>query len=515
MSFFDIDLKNNLLLDKFIKENILKNENIVAFLSDRMKNFNKIENQYCSFYGNYSYLSLVHRLNDSIEYDPDNIVGNILSDKFKIEDILKDLNIFIMEEIEEEEEEKKVQSSILDIWKLICSELVSMLNKIFEDSFKFTLEESSDKKLFNANVLTIFIKKSLLRTRSKVDQYEEYSFSENLPLFVFDIYKENIKLKKLIDESHHLPTLTLDGYSILSSFVYLQVSLHTLPINKKRNVNIMDLYERNEENILNVVKECHEIFGYRSKASQLFYQFLNHLKITLSGTNLNFSDIQSIFNTGILENQIDGISLRKIINTFISITDKKLLEKDIGRFLKAGGEAYRNLVDEEVIVNDIDTKIFFNNPTIDIKNIVYENIITSLYFIVQKINKEDILRIEDQEYNFMFNGKKFLYRIGNTNRNDYVTINCYENQYISLVLTLNTTIKCDNLEFFSNLRLNPLDIWLENTSIKSLIKPLALENVSGPSVISTDYFIYDLDKSLGGKSQTLRVTEMTGVSPVI
>ena len=494
MSSFNLELKNNLLLDEFIKENILKNNSILNFLNEKMGDKREY---YSSFYGNYSYLSLVNQLNDSIEYDADNIVDDILDDNFKIENLLKDLNIFIMEE---EEEEKGYQSNILDTWETICSDLIKKLEESFGNSFIITLEKYMEKKLFNANVFKIFIQKKLLRGKEgKEDKYKEYEDLNKSPLFVFDIYKENIKLRELINFNLNLPTLTLDGYSILSSFVYLQTFLHTLPLNKKRNINIMNLYQGNQTNILNVVKKCHELFGYRSKASQLFYQFLNHLEIPLTGTNLKFSDIQSIFNTGILENEIGDISLRKIINTFISITDRKLVEQNIGRFLKAGGEAYRNLVDEEVIVNDIDTKIFFNNPTIDIKNKVYQNIITSLYFIVQKINKENILRIKDQEYNFIFDKKKFLYKIGNESRNEYVTINCYENQYISLVLTLNTMIKQEQeLEFVSNLRLNPLDIWLENTAINTLIEPLASENPSGPSVISKEYFIYDLEKSLGG-----------------
>ena len=321
MSSFNLELKNNLLLDEFIKENILKNNSILNFLNEKMGDKREY---YSSFYGNYSYLSLVNQLNDSIEYDADNIVDDILDDNFKIENLLKDLNIFIMEE--EEEEEKGVQSNILDTWETICSDLIKKLEESFGNSFIITLEKSMEKKLFNANVFKICIQKKLLRGKEgKEDKYKDYEDLNKSPLFVFDIYKENIKLRELINFNLNLPTLTLDGYSILSSFVYLQTFLHTLPLNKKRNINIMNLYQGNQTNILNVVKKCHELFGYRSKASQLFYQFLNHLEIPLTGTNLKFSDIQSIFNTGILENEIGDISLRKIINTFISITDRKLV----------------------------------------------------------------------------------------------------------------------------------------------------------------------------------------------
>ena len=56
---FSQDLKNSLLLDKFIKKEILKNDTILSFLRSKMEAFNRYRNKYCSFYGNYSYLSLI------------------------------------------------------------------------------------------------------------------------------------------------------------------------------------------------------------------------------------------------------------------------------------------------------------------------------------------------------------------------------------------------------------------------------------------------------------------------
>ena len=130
MSSFNLELKNNLLLDEFIKENILKNNSILNFLNEKMGDKREY---YSSFYGNFSYLSLINQLNDSIEYDADNIVDDILDDNFKIENLLKDLNIFIMEE--EEEEEKGYQSNILDTWETICSDLIKKLEESFGNSF--------------------------------------------------------------------------------------------------------------------------------------------------------------------------------------------------------------------------------------------------------------------------------------------------------------------------------------------------------------------------------------------
>jgi hypothetical protein len=490
---FSTDLKNSLLLDKFIKEYILKNRAILEFLKSEMVGFNQFyPNKYCSFYGNYSYLSLVGGLEDELKSD--NLVTSILEGDLKIENILKDLNFFVMEEEDEHADEEK--EDIYTNWKDICNKLIDILKEIFGTYFKITLEESIEKKLFEANVFTIFIEK--IKVRGKQDLYEKYQISKS-PLFVFDIYKENIKLKELFDFTKVLPTLTLNGYTILSSFIYLQTNLTTLPVNKKRNINIINLYEENQARIFRVIQKCNELFGNRSKASQIFYQFLNHLEIPLE-EGLTFSSMQSIFNTGILENNKHGDSLRQILNTFIYKTDQKLIQQGIGRFLKAGGEAYRHLVDEEVIVNDIDTKIFFNNPILENKNIVYQNIITSLYFIVQKINKENILRIEDVVFHFTFDDKRFTYKIGNNTRNDYITINCYEQQYISIVLTLNTLIESENrnFKFVSNLRFNPLDVWLDNVQKIVNLGPFVKENPRGPSTISKEYFIQDLLLSIGG-----------------
>jgi len=497
---FSTDLKNSLLLDKFIKEKILGNRQISKFLKSEMAGFNQLyPNKYCSFYGNYSYLSLVGGLEDELKSD--NLVTSILGDNLKIENILKDLNFFVMEEENEHAHEEK--EDIYTIWKGICNRLIIILNEIFGKNFKITLEESIEKKLFEANVFTIFIEKN--KSRDKPDLYEEYQISKS-PLFVFDIYKENIKLKELFDFTKVLPTLTLDGYTILSSFIYLQTNLKKLPVNKKRNINIIDLYEGNQAEIFRVIQKCNELFGNRSKASQIFYQFLNHLEIPLE-EGLTFSSMQSIFNTGILENNKNGTSLRQILNTFIYKTDQKLIQQGIGRFLKAGGEAYRHLVEEEVIVNDIDTKIFFNNPLLENKNKVYQNIITSLYFIVQKINRENILRIKDVEFHFTFDGKRFTYKIGNNSRNDYITINCYEQEYISIVLTLNTLIENSDFKFVSNLRFNPLDVWLDNVQKISDLGELVKENPRGPSTISREYFLNDLLKSIGGDDNIQRIAE--------
>ena len=449
-------------------------------------------------YGTYSYLVLMDKLK-KIEIDEKRPLISFEYDKIilqaDLDNTMKDINILVMSNniVDQIEKWKTVLKNISLILSYNCE--IELSNKIV-------------KKLFNTVSLTLYISS---KKRHRGDEIETFEFTK-YPLIIIDLcVVENVdKYKPLLAQpnSNYLQTVSKEGYKILLSHVYAETSIYEFPFNKKRDQNIMNLFTQNEA--LSTIMLCDSLFKYNSV--NVFLQFLDHFKIKIStifdsdNTIIDFSKLKNFLNTIILEEKWgkNKHSLRQYINTFIFLTDQKLVNHNLGRIVKAGGEAVRYHTEEVLMVNDIDVKIFLDNPLIKNKNMIYQNNLTCLYEMLNIMNKDGMLRWEkDLEFEFTFANKNFKCKLGNKNIPDCISILCKGTPYTFLAIFINIHIESNSIDIdFNNndtIKINSLDISIEDKTHKNNILVFDDNNRQLrklPPVLSRDYFVNDLVESL-------------------
>lgn len=480
-----MDINFRLDITKLFKDNILRKINPI--LNDFTNNFNRTEDQVCTMYGGYSYLSLMNKLESRITCNTEDdieINQTATGDFFlncPLEDTLLDLNMIIII--------KKDISSIIHKCNTLCQEIETQLKE-----YTFTIKEERSRKLFDGITISLIMEKTkVYNTRSKREREEE-AFKHTI--FTIDIYTEkniNIRLFKnlIYNNQYRITTLTKEGFIILSSFVYYE---SIIQINKKRTDNIIRLFLEEDE-AFESVKKCQQLFkdydSSYSKSAFLLKQFLISFKKNDNESGLTFDIFESEVNNSILETLIFNkkYSLRQIINSFIYETDLKLQLLD-GRFLKTGGEAYRRYSEED-ITNDIDTKIFLKKYSKNKESIIYQNIISSLFFIIDHLNKLENIPI-GVDFKCNFSGKNLVYNIDE--KPNYLDINYDSNtNLLQLSYYIDSEFKVEEFTFKDKFRSSPLDIWVYKEDV---VPNTPLDDL----FISREYFMKDLEESLPLKS---------------
>ena len=519
-----MDINFRLGITNVLKKHILPR--ISPELNRFTNYFNSYEKQVSTMYGGYSYLSLMEKLEteitckkiDEIKIDAD------LSINCPLEDTLLNLNMIIINKNED-------ITNIIGVCDALCKHIVESLESLGLGLI-FEIKQKKSTNLFNG--ITIYITMSRQRIGERItkkrnasvaglDEEEDFKFFDqniqNYSMFTIDIYTEqNMNIESFKKLTTYIPpeaaaaaaaltvptTLTKEGFIILSSFVYFE-SFNDIQINKKRTDDIINLFLTQQE-AFDSIEKCQILFidypsTYTNKTSFLLKKFLIKFDIEITsalGKSLNFSVFESDFNTFLIKEKFFDrrkYSLRQIINSFMNETDKQLIEKNLGRFLKTGGEAFR-LYSTEQITNDIDTKIFLKDITQRNQKYIAENIISSLFFILDSINKLDNEKIEI-EYTFTFAGKKYKYYIKN-NEKDYLNISCNSINLIQLSFNIDSKFEyklnaaSEPIIILDKVFSSPLDIWIYDKIVKgNFFNP-------DPSLlfISREYFIKDLEMSL-------------------
>ena len=518
-----MDINFRLGITNVLKKHILPR--ISPELTKFTNYFNSYEKQVSTMYGGYSYLSLMQKLEteinckkiDEIKIDAD------LSINCPLEDTLLNLNMIIINKNED-------ITNIIGVCNTLCQNIIKFLENL-SLGLIFEIKQKKSTNLFNG--ITIYITMSRQRIGERItkkrnasvaglDEEEDFKFFDqtikNYSMFTIDIYTEqNMNIESFKKLTTYIPpaeaaaaaaltvptTLTKEGFIILSSFVYFE-SFNDIQINKKRTDDIINLFLTQQE-AFDSIEKCQILFidypsTYTNKTSFLLKKFLIKFDIEITsalGKSLNFSVFESDFNTFLIKSKFfdKKYSLRQIINSFMNETDKQLTEKDFGRFLKTGGEAFR-LYSTEQITNDIDTKIFLKDITQRNQKYIAENIISSLFFILDFINKLDNEKIEI-EYTFTFAGKKYKYYIKN-NKKDYLNISCNSINLIQLSFNIDSKFEyklnaaSEPTIILDKVFSSPLDIWIYDKIVKDeFFNP-------DPSLlfISREYFIEDLKMSL-------------------
>ena len=490
----------------------IKSDIIVPFLTD----LNSSSDTVATVYGTYSYLELLKpekELPVTCKLDDIKIDTITLEPTIRVDQTMKDLNILILtkgfkENKEEDEEEMKAGYVAREKMKVevrhrdIYDKSMILLNalKIKFETEKFSyfikIKTTNTKKVFTGTTLSLLIK-----TRRGL----EIPTVEYEPFITIDICKcvekfEEFKQVIFID-SNLLPTLTKFGYKILNSFVYNTIVMGDIPVNKVRDKVIMSLFT--EKEALVCVEKCRNLFPNKTTHGIIFRQFLDFFNVPILTFNenpvneLNFAQLRSVFNSRVLElKNVHDQNLRQVINTFLTLIDINLRENEYGRFVKAGGEAFRHYKDvpDFLVVNDIDARVVLYNPSANLIQIVYQNIMVCLYFLVRWANDSGIIKWEELRYKFNFAGQIFVYTIREITRSDFpLAISCRGSPYTFLSCKIQTYIKnidTRNIEIF----LNPLDISIEEKSYAQ--KGIKIMDDISPPVVNKEYFIKDLSELL-------------------
>lgn len=483
-----------LKITNFIKKVILVNIN--PLLQKFTNELNEEEDQVCSMYGNYAYLSLLDELKDNIKCNKkDDIIITDMGDDFEIncdlEKTLTDLNMLIINKNENKDD-------LITKCTFFLNKVINLLNEKFSDRLAFTITKSLNRELFKGIRLSLQVKSKRRSIRfglSDLDYLLNFSHLLNI-----DIYTENINIRffkeHLIETKYNIKTLSRYGYIILSSFVYYKTLTELgLRLNKIRFETILRTFTT-EEDAFKCVENSNELFKdynftYTSRASFILKRFLIRFDKTYGRLNLPFSLLESELNHRLLTQKLfvdNTLSLREMIDSFIKETDSALQEKRLGRFLKAGGDAFQYHSQHEELLNDIDTKIFLKNTSKENKQKVCDNIVSTLFFMIDRLNYFKNEKI-DIEYDFTFAGKQMKIKL----QNDYLTINYSSVELVQISININTLFVVDELELKHITRSDPFDIWIYHKSINPEINKDEL-------YINLDYFMENLKESFIDKT---------------
>jgi len=492
-----MDVNNRIYINNFIID-------LLPFISGNLRDAMLPElGSISTTYGTYSYLVLMDKLK-KIEIDETRPLISFENDtvilQADLEDTMKDINILVMSSNIKDKIEK---------WSQTLKNISLNLNLKY--NCEIELSNKIVKKVFNTQSLTLYIS-SKKRLRGTEDS-EAFNF-EKYPLIVIDfcVLEDVDKYKPLLalPNPNYLQTLSKEGYKILLSYVYAETSIYDFPFNKKRDQNIMNLFTQNEA--LSTILLCNSLFNKNS--TNVFLQFLEHFYIEIptvfdsNDTRINFSKLKNFLNSVLLEEKSgkNNHSLRQYINTFISLTDQKLYQNNLGRIVKAGGEAVRYHTEEVLLVNDIDVKIFLDNPkNVTSRNEIYQNNLACLYELVKLMNEEEMLRMEkDLDFVFTFADKNFKCNIGNKDIPDCISILCKGTPYTFLALFIDIHIESMDMEIdFKNhdtIKINSLDISIEEKKIKKdtilVFNDIDRQSKKLPPILSQDYFLQDLTETL-------------------
>ena len=470
-------------------------------------------------YGTYSYLEFLEekQLPVTCKLDDIKIDTDTLEPTIRVDQTMKDLNILILTKgFEEDKEEMKdidiskmkeaIEAKYRDIYDS-SKELLTTLKTLLETDpraefpYSIVIKTTNTKKVFTGTTLSL-----LITTNRGLD----IPSVKDEPFITIDICKDvdPEPFKEFIDfhkgKPLLLPTLTKFGYKILNSFVYNRIVMGDIPVNKVRDKVIMSLFT--EKDALKCVDKCKKLFPNETKHSSIiFRQFLDFFNVPILTFNeepvneyeLNFAQLRSVFNSRVLElKHGSNPNLRQVINTFLTLIDINLRENEYGCFVKAGGEAFRHYKDvpDFLVVNDIDARVVLYKPTANLIQIVYQNIMVCLYFLVRWANDTGIIQWEELRYTFKFAGKEFTYTIKEISRKDFpLAISCRGSPYTFLSCKIKTyidRIDTKDIEIF----LNPLDISIEEESYEK--KEIEIMDAISPPVVNKEYFIKDLSELL-------------------
>lgn len=494
------ELNHRLYITHYFKTKIfekIKADGIRPFLT----HLNKAPDTIATVYGTYSYLELL-KSNGVVLADKSSctiadikINTETLEPDIKVEQTMKDLNILILMKDDD------IYTAIYESSMKFLKELQEFL-KTPEAEFPYTtvIKITNTKKVFTGTTISLLITTPpILRGVTPIPMVTNESF------ITIDIYKcvNPEAFEKFIDFEQPLPTLTKCGYKILNSFVYNAIVMGDIPVNKVRDKVIMSLFATQEEAI-DCVEKCKELFPNKTTHSIIFRQFLDFFNVPILSVNgvelksqLNFAQLRSVFNSRVLElKNGQKPNLREVINSFLNLIDIKLVENNYGRFVKAGGEAFRHYKDipDFLVVNDIDARIVLNNPSNSLIQIVYQNIIVCLYFLVRWVNNIGIIEWDELNYTFEFAGKEYTYKVEEVTRKDFpLALSCRGSPYTFLSCTIQTFIEGIDVKHIK-IVLNPLDISIEEQSFEKK----GIEIIDGiiPPVVNESYFIKDLSELL-------------------
>ena len=488
----------------------IKSDIIVPFLTD----LNRSSDTVATVYGTYSYLELLKpekELPVTCKLDDIKIDTITLEPTIRVDQTMKDLNILILTKgFKEDEEEMKAGYVAREKMKVevrhrdIYDKSMILLNALkikFEETGKFSyfikIKTTNTKKVFTGTTLSL-----LITTKRGL----EIPTVEYEPFITIDICKcvekfEEFKQEVIFIDSNLLPTLTKFGYKILNSFVYNTIVMGDIPVNKVRDKVIMSLFT--EKEALVCVEKCRNLFPNKTTHGIIFRQFLDFFNVPILTFNenpvneLNFAQLRSVFNSRVLElKNVHDQNLRQVINTFLTLIDINLQENEYGRFVKAGGEAFRHYKDvpDFLVVNDIDARVVLYNPSANLIQIVYQNIMVCLYFLVRWANDSGIIKWEELRYKFNFAGQIFVYTIREITRGDFpLAISCRGSPYTFLSCKIKTKIdRIDTKDI--DIFLNPLDISIEEESYEK--KGIKIMDAIIPPVVNKEYFIKDLSELL-------------------
>jgi hypothetical protein len=494
-----------LKMTNFIKKVILVNIN--TLLQEFTNELNEKEDQVCSMYGNYAYLSLLDELGNSIICNKkDDIDITDIGDDFEIncdlEKTLTNLNMLVIN--------KQNTDDIMTQCTLFLNKVEELLNEKFSDRLTFIITKSLNRELFKGIRLSLQVKSKRRSIRFGLTDLD-FIYTDSVPLLNIDIYTENINIplfkENLIEiNKDNITTLSKCGYIILSSFVYYDTLTEIgLRLNKIRFETILRTF-RTEEEAFKCVIISNDLFQdytfrYTSRASFILKRFLIRFNIN-DESGMPFSSLESELNHHLLTQKLfvnKTLSLRDIIDSFIKETDSQLQLLDYGRFLKVGGDAFNYHSQHEELLNDIDTKIFLKDVTIKNKQKVCDNIVSTLFFMIDRLNyfkneKIDIVK------SFIFAGRQMQMIL----QNDYLTINYSSVELVQITINVNTNIVIPGmlvdvvndigeiqkipLQLKHITRSDPFDVWIYR---KSIIPEINKDEL----YISLDYFIQNLQES--------------------
>ena len=505
-------------LTKLIKENINEINPLLSVFTKEINN----EDCICTMYGNYSYLSLLEKLNmpfrcvskEQIEIKEDFTIN------CPLEETMVNLNMLVITKNDKDEAINK------------CEFLLSQVKDIYYSKYKdttFNIEKIVNKKLFSGFTISLQIKnKGVIKRKYEGEEEKKLEFLENdfISIFTIDIYTENLNFdlfRRLIqDNPDHVKTLTKEGYIILSSFVYYNLTIDLeLPLNKIRFSNILKLFPT-QEIALSCVLLADELFK-NEKSSFILKQFLIHFDIKYNDgtTEYNFSNMESTLNNTLLDQKNfeikeEEISLREVIDFFIKDTDTHLQKLEYGRFLKTGGDAYRKYSTDEILTNDIDTKLFLTKNTKVRQTIISDNVVSSLFFIIDELNRYS--KKIKYDFTFIFAGITMKLNIENE-MNDYLNLTYSSLQLIQLLFNIDVTFiftyilvenNVENTVEYTyeytlkhNNRSDPLDIWIYDKTQLDKIEPYPVID-ENQIYCSRDYFIDDLHESFIDPDRKIR-----------
>lgn len=492
-------------LTKLIKQNINEINPLLSVFTQEINNKDCI----CTMYGNYSYLSLLKKLNtpfrcvskEQIEIKEDFTIN------CPLEETMINLNMLVITKNDKDEAINK------------CEFLLTQVKDIYYSKYKditFNIEKIVNKKLFSGFTISLQIKdKGVIKRRYEGEEEKKLEFLENdfISIFTIDIYTENLNFdlfRRLIqDNPDHVKTLTKEGYIILSSFVYYNLTIDLeLPLNKIRFSNILRLFPT-QEIALSCVLLADELFK-NEKSSFILKQFLIHFDIKYNDgtTEYNFSDMESTLNNNLLDQKNfktkeEEISLREVIDFFIKDTDRHLQELEYGRFLKTGGDVYRKYSTDEILTNDIDTKLFLTKNTKVRQTIISDNVVSSLFFIIDELNRYS--KKIKYDFTFIFAGITMELNIENK-MNDYLNLTYSSLQLIQLLFNIDVTFiftsRSLSYTLKHNNRSDPLDIWIYDKTQLDKIEPYPVID-KNEIYCSREYFIDDLKESFTDPSRKI------------